>query len=165
MNQNRVAIFDWIGAMAEIVRCHPLQHRSSSLREVELIRNRHQTVGGHRRIISVGTKNTGISHAFPDLYVRHICADCSHSSRAFLSGQERQLGGIPTLAVIDVDEVYAGCFDLHDSFIWFGFRYGEVDKLENFRSADLGNLDSVHVQKDTLETRQAQGIYRTYRPI
>src|SRR5215207_3739572 len=39
MDEHRVAALDWIGAVAEVMSSHSLQHRRSCMIEVNLIRN------------------------------------------------------------------------------------------------------------------------------
>jgi hypothetical protein len=126
------------------VRRHPLQHRRRCLIEVELVRNLHELARRHCRKLRITTETTNIRHAFPKSDSRDIRADGDNHARRFLTVDERQRRGIAAFAEIDIDEVHARRFDLHQRFVRFGFGNGHVDKREHFRPADLRYLDGFH---------------------
>src|SRR5678815_5754245 len=112
--------------------------------EVNLIRNEDQTLGRHRSVFCITTSHTRVGNAITRLHAFHFSTDGGHHSGSFLTVDERKWSRVAAFAKINVDEVDACSFDLDDSFVWPGRRDGKINESENFRSADLGNLDGFH---------------------
>ena len=131
--------------MAKIVRGHSLEHRGGGLSKVEFVGDLDQSIGRDSGILSVTAERAGIGDTVADFNVAGISARCDHDTRGFLSINERQRCGIATFAKINIDKVHAGSFDLHDRFVWFGFRDGKFDEFKNFGTTGLRNLYGFHV--------------------
>ena len=113
MYQSRVAGFEWVGSMGQIMGGHPLQHRGGRVLGSEASGDFDQASGWHDSIIGVGSRCTAIGHTIPHLDFGDVRSDCLHHASALLTQREGQRIFIQAAANVDIDEVDANGIDLY----------------------------------------------------
>src|SRR2546425_15080 len=123
-----------VGRGREVVRRQTLKHRGGALFDAHSVRQHDDPVRRHDRVLRIRTEDRGIGNAFADLGLGDTGANGGYGAGRFLSQCERHRNLVVPIALIHVDEVHAGGFDLHEDLAWA--RGGPLDLLvaQRFRT-------------------------------
>src|SRR5882724_9849980 len=91
---------------------HTLQHCRGSPIKVYPSGNMDQPLGGYSSIFRITAKNTSVSNAISGLHAFSLTPQRGHNACCFHAYDKRKLRRITALAVVNVDEIHPGSFDL-----------------------------------------------------
>src|SRR5438034_859115 len=104
----------------------PGQHGGALLR-AHAVRQHHDPVRRHHGVLGIRAEQARIRDALPNFGRGHTGTNGAHTPRRFLSQRDRQRDFVVPCALVDVDEVHAGSFDLYEHLA--GARGGPLDVL------------------------------------
>src|SRR5438034_1327275 len=116
-----------VGRSREVVRRHALEHYGGALLRAHAVRQHDDPVGRDDDVLGVRAEQARIRDALPNFGCGHAGANGAHNPRGFLSQRNRQRDLVEARALVHVDEVHAGSFDLDEHLA--GARGGPLDVL------------------------------------
>ena len=146
MDQNRVALLDWVSRMRKIMRRHALQHDGRGVKIIQSGRHRHQPRGRHHGEFRVAAADLCPRHPLTDARLCHARSHCNNFSGAFVAGNERQLTRVVPGSLVDVDEVEPGRAYAHERLARAGFRRRQRLEFKHLGSAKARHLEGAVVR-------------------
>ena len=113
VDQARIARFERISGMRQVMRRHTLQHGCGGGLKVHRIGDLHQLPGRHSGIFGVRSARHGVSDAIARADIGDVGTNGFHRPRGFVAENNRRRGGIEAGAEINIDEIHARRRDLH----------------------------------------------------
>ena len=147
MHDRDVAVADRVGAEAQVVRRHALQHDRRRDLQVDPGRHRDDTVRGDRHLPGVASGRVRPGHAVTHGQPGDAVAHRGDRARTLRAGDHRKLGRlIPADAfpLVDVHVVDAGRGDPDDHLARARFRVRDLGDAENLGAAQLPGDDRAH---------------------
>ena len=90
MHHHVVTLAHRVGAVAEVVRGHALQHDGRGHAQVHVLRHRDRQGGGHRGLLGVAARDLGPGHPVTHGEVAHGGPDGGYGSGTFGPGHVGQ---------------------------------------------------------------------------
>src|SRR6266513_2853703 len=127
VHQARIPGLQGVGRGREVMRRHALAQHGGALLRAHAVRQHHDPVRRHHGVLGIRAEQARIRDALPNFGCGHAGANGAHSPRGFLSQRDRKRDLVVPGALVHVDEVHAGSFDLDEHLA--GARGGPLDVL------------------------------------
>src|SRR5436190_1434993 len=114
-----------VGRGREVSRRHALEQHGGALLRAHAVRQHHDPVRRHHGVLGIRAEQARIRDPLPNFGCGHTGTNGAHTPRRFLSQRDRQRDFVVPCALVDVDEVHAGSFDLYEHLA--GARGGPLD--------------------------------------